>query len=140
MPYWRLFYHVVWTTRSRSPQIDCDIEILLQRSIRSTCSELKIAVHAIGTMPDHVHLAISIPPSLAVAKAVGRIKGSAAHLINHQQARTEPLIWESEYSVHSFGARHLTQVVGYVTNQPARHAAQQTWSTMEPEALRIQPA
>ena len=89
MSFWRLFYHIVWSTRGRAQLIDATVEDLLQKAIRSTCTELEVPVHAVGTMPDHVHLAISIPPSLAVAKVVGRIKGSSAHLVNHAAPRTE---------------------------------------------------
>lgn len=140
MPYWRLFYHVVWSTRGREALIDSTVEDLLQKAIRRTCTELDIPVHGVGAMPDHVHLAISVPPSLAVAKAVGRIKGSAAHLVNHTAPREQVFGWETEYSVHSFGARHLSEVVAYVTNQPRRHAEQKIWKSMEPNTAHIEPA
>ena len=140
MPYWRLFYHVVWTTRGRAPLIDRTVEDLLQKSMRSTCSELEVPVHALGMMPDHIHLAISISPSLAVSKAVGRIKGSSAHLVNHAAPRNQTFAWEAEYSVHSFGARHLPEVVAYVTDQPARHAAKTTWHRIEPSDAKSEPA
>ncbi len=74
MPYWRLYYHLVWSTYRREPLIDEISADLLQRALRKSCQDLQIMTHAIGSMPDHVHLAVSIPPTLAVTDAIARLK------------------------------------------------------------------
>lgn len=135
MTYWRLYYHLVWATTKREPLIDHEVEALLQRSFRATCHEMRVIVHAIGMMPDHVHLAVSIPPSVAISDAARRLKGSASHLVNETAGRQVTFAWQPEYGVLSFGERHLPDVVHYVENQPARHAANQVWRTLEPEIL-----
>ena len=83
MPRWRLFYHVGWVTRGRQPAIDEEGARTVERSIRATCHAQRAIVHAVGVMPDHVHLAVSIPLSIAVSTFVGRIKGAASYLLNH---------------------------------------------------------
>jgi len=83
-------------------------------------------------MPDHVHLAVSIPPTLAVTDAIARLKGSASHYVNQSMAREGRFAWQSEYGVLSFGQRNLADVVDYVNNQPARHAANRLWRPLEP--------
>src|SRR5215217_2405923 len=115
--YWRLFYHLVWSTQRRHPQIDDETAELLRRSFRATCHDLHVIVHAIGTMPDHVHLAVSIPPTVAVTDAISRLKGSASHLVNRTMTRDDRFSWQNEYAVLSFGERHLPSVVDYVLNQ-----------------------
>ena len=132
MAYWRLFYHLVWSTTKRHPQIDAETAELSQRSFRATCHDLHIIVHAIGTMPDHVHLAVSIPPTVAVTDAISRLKGSASHLVNRAMTRDDNFSWQNEYAVHSFGERHLPAVVDYVLNQHARHAERNLWMQLEP--------
>jgi len=123
--HWELFYHLVWATRKRHPPIDDRIEVVLQRSFRATCHEFGTVVHAIGTMPDHVRLAVSIPPRHAIADVVRQLKGSAAHLVNHSDARLslDTFSWQAEYGVRSLGERSLPDVVAYVENQRAHHAA-----------------
>jgi putative transposase len=59
------------------------MQVDLQRSIRAKGQEHHALVHAVGIMPDHVHVAISIPPSIAVSTLIGRLKGSSSHLLNH---------------------------------------------------------
>jgi putative transposase len=130
--YWRLYYHVVWGTREREGLIDDDRAEVIQRSMRAACHDAGTIVHAIGTMPDHVHLAVSIPPRVAIADFVKQLKGSASHLLNHAAGRPdETFAWQREYGVLSFGERSLPQIVAYVENQVAHHAADDLWPSFE---------
>jgi putative transposase len=84
-------------------------------------------------MPDHVHLACSIPPSLSIADAVKRLKGSSSHRLNQSTFAAGDVTfgWQSEYGVYSFTERVLPDVVAYIQNQEARHAADDLWSGFE---------
>ncbi len=130
--HWRTFYHLVWGTRDRVPLIDEERAAILQRSFRATCHEAGAIVHAIGIMPDHVHLAVSIPPRIAVSDFVRHLKGSASHLVNHAAVAGDPdFAWQGEYGVMTFGERSLPQVVAYVENQAHHHADNLAWPTFE---------
>ena len=62
MPYWRTFFHIVWTTKNRHPMIgEMEVEIIGQ-SLKTTFDDLEVIPHAVGYMPDHVHVVVSIPP------------------------------------------------------------------------------
>ena len=82
MPYWRLFYRLVWATKERRPLIDAVVATAVVRSLRATCDEPGVRVFAIGMMPDHVHVAVSIPPRLALADFVRRLKGASSYAAN----------------------------------------------------------
>jgi putative transposase len=75
-------------------------------------------------MPDHAHVAVSIPPSIAISTFGGRMKGAASHLVNHTNGpdAPEPFAWQAEYGILSFGEKSLPDVVAYVETQEARHA------------------
>jgi putative transposase len=126
MPFWRIFFHLVWGTKLREPRIDDAIERIIQQSIRATCEGQGVQIHGLGMMPDHLHLAVAVPPRIAVADLVKLLKGSSSHLVN-TQARTsagfqERFYWQEEYGVLSFGERSLADVVAYVENQREHHA------------------
>ena len=74
-------------------------------------------------MPDHIHIAVSIPPKIAGARWVKNIKGSTSYEVNqifpNLPARFR---WQGSYSLHTFGAKNLHYVVDYVENQKAHHA------------------
>ena len=132
MPYWRTFFHITWSTKGRTPTLTGEKVPAIERSLRTTCREQKALVHALFLMPDHVHLAVSIPPGLAVATLVSRLKGSSSHLIRHAEPNPDPsFAWQSEYGVVTFGEKQLPDVVAYVENQPARHKDRTTWSKLE---------
>ena len=123
MSYWRLYYHVIWATKGREPFIDAAREALLLPSFQATCSDHSVRCHAIGVMLDHIHLAVSIPPKVAVSEFVKAVKGSSSHLLNHQpdSASRGTFAWQGEFGVLSFGEQSLPTVVAYVQNQLDHH-------------------
>ncbi len=142
MPYWMLFYHVVWATRGRDALLDESVERIVERSIRATCRTCDVVVHAVTAMPDHVHLVVSIPPSTAVSVLIGRVKGASSHVLRHPPdgPGKEDFAWQAEYGVLSFGEKALPDVIAYVENQGERHAAQRLWDNLEQVADPSQPA
>lgn len=126
---WRLFYHLVWATRDREPLITPTLQPHLYRHLSQIAQKYEILVHAIGGIEDHVHLAASIPPSLAVATAVRRIKGTSSRAINEEFGGG--FGWQNEYGVNSFGEQHLRVVVAYIENQRRRHARGRIWPEAE---------
>jgi putative transposase len=128
MPFWRLYYHLVWGTKNRYPLIDEAREETIRRSIRATCEEHRALVHGIGVMPDHVHLSVSIPPRISASDFIQFVKGSSSHLINQIEAgqSENAFAWQAEYGVLSFGERSLEDVVAYVEHQREHHAENTT--------------
>jgi putative transposase len=133
MPYWRTFHHLIWATRHREPLITPPMHDALQRSIRAVGLEHHCLTHAVGIMPDHVHVAMSIPPSIAVSTLVGRLKGASSHLMNSSGVVPAEacFAWRAEYGVLSFAEMDLASVVDYIVNQPARHAGGRLSAAME---------
>ena len=134
MSHWRLFYHLVWATRERFPLlVERSTVQTLERSLEATCRDLHLMVHAIGVIPDHVHIACSIPPSLSISDVVKRLKGASSHRLNQTIFATGDVVfsWQAEYGVYSFSERVLPGVVAYVRNQEARHAAADLWPGFE---------
>ena len=132
MPYWRMFCHLIWATKHREPLLVGNVGRVVEASLRAKCEEMKVLVHAVYLMPDHVHLAVSIPPSLSVADVVSRLKGSSSHLVNHAEpVSNQAFAWQPEYGAVSFGEKQLPDVVAYIENQPERHAARQLWARVE---------
>ena len=121
MPYWRLFYHIVWGTKGRLELIDPASEADLHGYIWGKVTALECIPHAIGGMPDHVHVAISIPPKLAVAKVIGQLKGASSHHINETYTNGS-FAWQAEYGVVSFSEKALATIVDYAKNQKKHHS------------------
>jgi putative transposase len=129
--YTQLYYHFVWSIRDRQPLITPQVESHLYPCIRRKCEALRVLVLALSGMPDHVHLACSLPTHLAVADFIEAIKGSSAHYINHDSSSPDQLYWQSGYGVLTFSRRDLPVVVRYIDQQKARHSTSQLSAAME---------
>jgi putative transposase len=98
MPYWRLFYHVVWGTKNRLPLIESAWEADLHGYIWGKATALECIPHAINGIPDHLHVVISIPPKLSIATTIGQLKGASSHHVNERYLDSA-FAWQAEYGV-----------------------------------------
>jgi putative transposase len=123
MPYWKLYYHLIWATRSRQPIILPENEAQTHRVVAGAAERHGMLVLAVGGIEDHVHLAVSIPPTLSVAKAVGLVKGASSHMINEEfsEALGAVFAWQTEYGVVSFSESQMDPICRYIRGQRERH-------------------
>jgi putative transposase len=122
---WETYYHLVWATKSREPVIDEAGAAIVKQSFKRTCHEAGVIIRAIGVMPDHVHLALSIPPRWAVSTIVRNLKVEATHAIRNASGLpyAGSFSWQHEFGTFTFGAASLDDVVRYLENQREHHAA-----------------
>ena len=123
MPYARLFYHIVWTTKYRQPLInDANREAIL-KAIAAKIIALNGICHAVNAVSDHVHLVATIPAAIPLGTCIGQVKGNSSHLANRLpgNAANEPFEWQSGYAVLTVSESHLERVVQYVINQQRHH-------------------
>ncbi|MCP4367700.1 MAG: IS200/IS605 family transposase, partial [Deltaproteobacteria bacterium] len=82
MPYYQLFYHIVWATKNRLPLLTAQIEPTIHNYVRTKAIGLEATVFAINGIEDHVHVVASIPPKIAVSTFIGQIKAVASTKFN----------------------------------------------------------
>lgn len=131
MPYWKLFYHVVWSTKHRLPLIEPAWEEELYGYMWGKATALECIPHAINGTADHTHVVISVPPRLPVATVIGQIKGVSSYRANELFVANKAFSWQTEYGLFSFSERSLPSVVEYVNNQKKHHAENSVNSVME---------
>lgn len=124
--------HITWHTKNDEPVIKDHIENRLYHFLENrTRKEKDVFFQAIGGIEDHVHLAVSIPPTLTISEWIGQLKGASSFYINHEIANRKLLDWQQGYGVVSFGTRDLKWVVRYVENQKQHHAKGTTHERLE---------
>ena len=131
MPYWKLFYHIVWSTKHRLPLIEAAWEEELYGYMWGKATTLECIPHAINGTTDHTHVVISIPPKLSVATVIGQLKGASSHRANEIFVSDKSFAWQTEYGTFSFSEKALPSVVEYVNNQKKHHAENSINMTME---------
>jgi putative transposase len=123
MPYWKCYYHIVWATKYREPVIIPAYEQIIFATIQEKCTEFGSSLLAVNAVKDHIHVAVCIPPGVAVSKWVGSAKGSTARAVNTSFKLAARFHWQGSYGVMSFGEKVLPQVKSYIENQKQHHAA-----------------
>ncbi len=121
MPYFRLFYHMIWGTKNREPLIQAQFEESLHNVLVAKGKSLGAFVYAVGGVENHIHLVATVPPRIALADFIGQVKGNSSHWVNHELSLPYSFNWQAEYGVVSFGGKQLDTVVKYVKNQRQHH-------------------
>ena len=131
MPYCQLYYHLVWATKLRLPLLTPEVEPMIYGYIRSKAIGLGATVYALNGVEDHVHMVVSIPPAVAVARFVGQVKATASTRFNKSGVSEARFLWQAEYAAFSFDRRRLPNYVAYVRGQKGHHRTNQLIPILE---------
>ncbi len=125
MSYYQLFYHIVWATKGRQESIAPRIEPVIFDTIRRKSVKFESPIHAINATTDHIHVAVSILPSYAIAEWVKSVKAVSSLAVNKEFPDLDNrFYWQAGYSVHSLGQLALPKVITYINHQKEHHAKQ----------------
>jgi putative transposase len=106
-------YHIIFSTKERKPAV-VDPPRMWQYMAgiakRVGCMPVRI-----GGVEDHVHLLISIPPEIAVAEAVSKLKANSSRWMGKRFA------WQRGYASFTVSASRLQAVTDYIERQPEHH-------------------
>jgi len=125
--------HIVRHTKNSLPLLTSNVEAAAHQFLKKRIVETpQVFVHEIGGTETHVHLAVTIPPTVTVSEFIGQLKGSSSHEVNQQLGRHRKLLqWQAGYGVVSFGAGDLDWVRAYIRNQRNHHAKETTQHRLE---------
>ena len=119
-------FHFIWATKQRQPFIMGDIEPRLHEYIRRKCEQMNVHVYAVNGMPDHIHVACSLPTTISIGAFMKGIKGGSAHFVNHlPDVRADVrrcLYWQPGFGGRTYTERDLPHIIRYVDNQKQHHA------------------
>ena len=91
-------FHCVFATKNRRILIPADLKRKLWPYMAGIARENKFKALAAGGTSDHAHVLLSLPTTIAVAKAVQLIKGGSSKWIN-DHLKMRPFDWQDGYSL-----------------------------------------
>ena len=121
-----LHIHLVFCTKYRRRAITPRVFQALARSMRTSAATLGAAITAIEADGDHLHVLLTFPPRLAIARLVQRLKGASSRAVRGlrlpeiQRALWGRHFWSPSYCVVSCGGAPLEVVKTYVETQQTR--------------------
>jgi putative transposase len=117
---YRCYFHVVFCSKYRRPVLSGDVDERLKQIIRQVCAERDAPLIELETMPDHVHLLVTVDPQFGVHRLVKQIKGRSSRLLRQEFGSLRsrlPTLWTNSYLVATVGGAPLGIVRQYVENQ-----------------------
>ena len=74
-------YHIVFIPKYRRKAMFGNLRKEVGEAISKVFKIEGVTIIKAATLPDHVHMYVSIPPKMAVSKVVGRIKGKSSLML-----------------------------------------------------------
>jgi putative transposase len=120
--YSEIHLHIVWHTKESSRLLTPEVEPLVHRELRHKIVGWPGAfVHEINGTETHVHLSVSIAPTITISEFIGQLKGASSHDVNQRLGR-KALQWQAGYGVVGFGTKDMDWVNDYIRRQKEHHA------------------
>ena len=122
MAYTNLLYHIVFRPKNSAQVIVVDKEEMLYRYIWGFVENKKGVLYRIGGMPDHIHLLVQLPATIAVADFVRDLKTSTSvFLKDNKDSFPKFEGWAKSYCALSYSSREKDVVVNYIKSQKEHH-------------------
>ena len=114
-------YHIVFIPKYRRKAMFGELRKEVGEILGSVCRMEGVTIIKAATLPDHVHMYVSIPPKLSVSKAVGLIKGKSALMIfdRHPEYREKGNrhFWARGYYCETVGNVNEDTIKKYIQDQ-----------------------
>ena len=113
--------HVVFSTKDREAWIAPAMRPRLHAYMAEVARSLGCEAYRVGGVPDHVHLALTLPRTITQSDLVKDLKTSSNHWLEKQDARYVAFAWQRRYGIFSVGKSQLSDLVKYIDQQEQHH-------------------
>ena len=113
--------HCVFATKERRPLILPGLQTRLWPYLGGIARESNLKALAIGGVPDHVHILLSQPATLSVAKSIQLLKGNSSKWIHDNFKEHRDFEWQEGYGAFSIGISGIKATTKYIQNQSDHH-------------------
>lgn len=116
-----LHVHLVFSTKDREKWIEPAIEERVWAYLGGIARENGMTPVQIGGMPDHIHMLLGFPTTIAISKAAQQIKGGSSKWIKEAIPEKRGFAWQDGYGSFSVSKSSLPEVIEYIQNQKEHH-------------------
>jgi putative transposase len=113
--------HFVWSTKNREAALNADLRDRLWPYLGGIAKATKMKALVIGGTADHLHMLISLPATLSVAKAAQLLKGNSSKWIHETFPKMRSFEWQEGYGAFSIGVSGIHVTTQYIQNQTEHH-------------------
>jgi REP element-mobilizing transposase RayT len=121
MSYVSCYFHCVFSTKERRPFITPALRQRLWPFLGGIARQNKMRAVEIGGIQDHVHILLSLPATVTIAKALQLIKGGSSKWVHETFPKHRLFGWQEKYGAFSVSVSQLDKLIQYIKNQDAHH-------------------
>ncbi len=119
--YYKLHYHLVWSTKERQNLILPSFQKRLYEYICGMFKAKQSHVLEIGGISDHIHILVEIPPRLAISELIRYVKVGSSKWLHQSIAEAERFEWQEGYGAFTVSSPRNINVIKYIQKQDAHH-------------------
>ena len=71
-------YHIIWCPKFRFSVLKGNVEDTLKQTLQKICNDYNYHIKALEVMPDHIHIFIDVPQTVAPCDAARTLKSISA--------------------------------------------------------------
>ena len=116
-------YHLIWCPKYRRKVLIGFVAERLVELLEEKAARLGVGIESMAVNPDHVHLFVSAPPTLAPHFIVGQLKGYTSRVLRGEvpELRSRlPSLWTRSYYVESVGHISEDTIRRYIEDQKGK--------------------
>jgi REP element-mobilizing transposase RayT len=117
MSYVSSYHHCIFSTKERRPLITPVLRERLWPFLGGIARQNRMKAIEIGGVADHVHILLSLPATMPIAKAMQLIKGGSSKWVHETFPDQRLFAWQAEYGAFTVSASRVDSVVEYIKGQ-----------------------
>ena len=104
-------YHIVWSTKYRYKVLFGDLRLRARDICRQVCDENGVEILHGVLSRDHVHMFVSVPPKIAIADLVRKMKGRSSYKLQREFPELKKRYWGRKF----WGRGYFSTTNGAIT-------------------------
>lgn len=119
--YTQLYIQLIFAVKHQQAVIHENNRERIEKYICGITKNLNCKPISIYCNPNHIHLLLSVHPSICLSAAVRDIKSFSSRFINENQLVGGHFKWQRGYGAFSYSQSQIEKVKNYIANQKEHH-------------------
>src|SRR5688500_16516724 len=114
-------HHCVFATKGREPVLTPALRERLWPYLGGIARKNRMKALSVGGVADHVHILLSLPATISVAKTMQLVKGNSSKWIHDTFPALRQFAWQEGYGAFSIGISGIEETCAYIRDQKEHH-------------------
>jgi REP element-mobilizing transposase RayT len=113
--------HIIFSTKDRRPVLNDSVRTELHAYLATVARHGKCECYRVGSVSDHVHIAIRLARTKNVSELVEELKSSSSRWLKTKSPELSKFAWQRDYGAFSVGPADLEGLIRYIDKQETHH-------------------